>query len=179
MELWHSRKIYPNKLKLNNIVEATHPKSSQPGLICLSGGIDSTFAALECQNEHNISHGLLIAGADYPSKDSPGFISLKSRVDKIASTLNLDLVVVETSIRKHGFQWEMLHTLNLAMCLNLNAHQFGFGVIAASLRIFETIEFSSLEVIVAKCPPFSLAKIFASSHDTGSGVKLIHTPYNP
>ena len=25
----------------------------------------------------------------------------------------------------------MLHTLNLAMCLNLNAHQFGFGVIAA------------------------------------------------
>ena len=131
MELWHSRKIYPNKLKLNNIVESTHPKSSQPGLICLSGGIDSTFAALECQNEHNISHGLLIAGADYPSQDSPGFISLKSRVDKIASTLNLDLVVVETSIRKHGFQWEMLHTLNLAMCLNLNAHQFGFGVIAA------------------------------------------------
>ena len=47
MELWHSRKIYPNKLKLNNIVEATHPKSSQ-----------NHFAALECQNEQRLVNSM-------------------------------------------------------------------------------------------------------------------------
>ena len=131
MELWQSRKIYPTPLKFNNIIEKAAPKPDLPGLICLSGGIDSTFAALESQNKLNITHGMLIAGADYPSKENPGFISLRSRVEKIASILELELIIVETSIRKHGFQWEMLHTLNLAMCLNFNAEQFGYGVIAA------------------------------------------------
>ncbi len=131
LNMWLPRKTYPAPLSFSNIVDSDPGSFDCPGLMCLSGGVDSTFAALEVQSEFNLTHGLLIAGADYPSAQAPGFKSLKPRVQTIAEKTGLELVTVETSIRKQGINWEMLHTLNLAMCLNFHSGQFGWGAIAA------------------------------------------------
>ncbi len=131
MNMWLPRKTYPAPLNFSNIVDSEPSSFDRPGLMCLSGGVDSTFAALEAQEDPNLNHALLVAGADYPSAQAPGFKSLKPRVQSIAEKTGLELVTVETSIRKLGFNWDMLHTLNLAMCLNFHSGHFGWGAIAA------------------------------------------------
>ncbi|NRB20308.1 MAG: hypothetical protein HRU33_22920 [Rhodobacteraceae bacterium] len=131
MNMWLPRKTYPAPLSFSNIVESEPSSLDRPGLMCLSGGVDSTFAALEAQDDTKLTHALLIAGADYPNAQAPGFKSLKPRVQAIAQKTGLRLITVETSIRKLGFNWEMLHALNLAMCLNYHSGHFGWGAFAA------------------------------------------------
>ena len=74
-----------------------------------------------------MTRGLLIAGADYPSIEHRGFVDLRSRVSNIMQTLGMSLVVVETDIKKLPFNWEMLHSLNLAMCLSYLSPKFVAG----------------------------------------------------
>ena len=123
--------IYVQPITLTNIVEDEAFKENAPGLICMSGGIDSTFSAIEIAQQSNYTHGMLLAGADYPSVDSEGFKELAARVNIICQTVNMTLLVVETTIRNHNVNWDMLHGLCLIMCQRFHASIFGKGAMAA------------------------------------------------
>lgn len=116
---WAIRKLAPLRLELPGLVPSVTPQAQEDsGIICLSGGIDSTYAAIQESQIGTISHGLLIAGADYPDADAQGFRELRIRVGKIADRLGLQVSIIETDIRKHRLNWDMMHGFVLAACLH-------------------------------------------------------------
>ena len=126
IELWTLSSISKPCVNVSEVVDDAPRDLSGRRLLCMSGGVDSTAAAITAKAE-GFTHGLLIAGADYPSSTSPGFVELQARVRRIAERIGLELIVAETDLRKLPFEWEMLHGLNLAMCLQFHASRFSGG----------------------------------------------------
>ena len=114
-------------LTFSQLVPPVTLTGRQKGIVCVSGGIDSAHAALRAKAEHGFTHGLLIAGADYPYQGSAGFDELETRVRRICGIVGLELAIVRTSVREVPCLWEMMHGLNLAMCLNCLAPRFELG----------------------------------------------------
>ncbi|MDT8344877.1 MAG: hypothetical protein RQ752_10660 [Thermohalobaculum sp.] len=128
--------IAPLRLDLTNIVADPSPIATGRKIVCFSGGADSTAGAVEAVTRHGYTHALLIAGADYPSADHPGFIDLRVRVGRMADRLGLGLVTVETDIRALRVNWRMTHALCIAMCLHAHGAVFdagGFGADTSDL----------------------------------------------
>lgn len=128
-KLWMMPRIAPLRLTLANVVNTPLPQSRKGGILCLSGGVDSTAIAVTAATE-GYDHALLIAGADYPTAQSPGYLELQSRVQSAADKLGLRLLQIETDIRKQPFSWEMLHSFNLAFCLHYLSPHFANGAFA-------------------------------------------------
>ena len=130
LDMWRVRRCYQVRFDCTNIVG---DKASLPdqGLICLSGGVDSTFAAMKKARSGEISHGVLLAGADYPSGNHPGFVELLARVRGISSRIGIETICAETTIRKFKLYWPISHVFVLAMVLAFHASRFGKGYIAA------------------------------------------------
>ena len=129
--LWSIARLSSLRLIFSNLVSSS-PGERAPGtLLCLSGGIDSTFAATAALEEGSVAAFLLIAGADYKNAGEKGFVQLRERVSAIASIFGRDLTIVETDIRQSGIEWEMLHGVNLASCLHFFSSTYeagGFGL---------------------------------------------------
>ncbi|WP_167852820.1 hypothetical protein, partial [Pseudotabrizicola sediminis] len=128
--LWSLASISPPRLELTNIVPdpVVEDSGHQKKVICLSGGVDSVSSAIAAKAESNYTHGLLIAGADYPSAEHQGFIELQDRVDAICKIIGLDLVVVETNFRTMmSLDWELHHSFLLAMSLHYHSDLFSEG----------------------------------------------------
>ena len=117
-KLWSIDKL--SKLRIDLPIAGTEGLSSRGlgRLVCLSGGVDSTFAAICAHEAGDLDGCLLIAGADYPDASHKGFIELRKRVSAIASAFGSKLTTVETTIRQSRFEWEMMHGFNLASCLH-------------------------------------------------------------
>jgi hypothetical protein len=129
-DTWTHINIYPLRVNLDDVrPDPDLPARATKGL-CLSGGIDSTAAAIEAQRD-GFTHGMLIAGADYPDSKDPGFVELRRRVGEQAKIFGFDLLVSETNIKSLNFEWEMLFGLNLAMCLHAQSDVLGTGAIGA------------------------------------------------
>lgn len=131
--LWgsrYARRIYPLRLHAGNVEDAPSPTPAA-GVLCMSGGVDSTFAALTRPPELNFRAGLLVAGADYPSLDDPRFTALRDRVTRICEKLELEPVVVWTDLRRLKINYNMFHPLLLAMCMDYIKPAFTHGAYAA------------------------------------------------
>ncbi len=137
VESWHVRLSYPiNVETLPQRTSRSIPDEQRlPGLICLSGGVDSTYAAIRSSEAGKISHGMLISGADYPTRDDTGFQKLLPRVRKIGDALGLETFVTETSIRHRRIQWSMTHVNVLAMCMVFHKHLFQKGFIGSDFTL--------------------------------------------
>ncbi len=109
--------------------------SPLPGkLMCLSGGMDSTYAAFSDERREGAA-ALLVAGADYRKLYGPGFREVEQRVGRIAQELGLSMEVVETDIRKFRMNWRMVHPMVLAACAHLLSRQYGHLNIAADFSL--------------------------------------------
>lgn len=117
-EIWRLPNLYRPRLEFTSTAPDLPPHPSGRVAICLSGGIDSTAAAIRGREQGAITDGLLIAGADYPNAESPGYIELRERVQRTSDALEMPLLEVETDLRKFRYEWELLHGLNLGMCLS-------------------------------------------------------------
>ena len=124
-DLWQWPGLHPLRLWLPHIAPDVVPQGDAR-IICASGGVDSTSSAIEARAE-GFTHGLLIAGADYPHDSVTAYGELKDRVEAICRTLGLTLIEVRTSLRQAPCNWEMLHTLGLAMCLYFVSPGFRAG----------------------------------------------------
>jgi len=123
--------VAPLRLNFHKVVASPARPAKPKGkrLLCMSGGVDSTAAAIRGLDDGSYSHGMLIAGADYPSAEHPGFMELRPRVRRIAENLGIGLLEVETDIRRMGMNYEMLHGFMLAMCLHFFDASFtGAGI---------------------------------------------------
>lgn len=129
--LWCMVSLSQPRLQLRNVVpDPIKSDNLHSKVICLSGGIDSTSTAICAKTEAGYTHGLLIAGADYPSASHPGFLELESRVAANAEILELELVSVETDFRQMPIDWELQHSFLLAMALHYHADHFLEGCYA-------------------------------------------------
>ena len=116
-------------------VVANPERAQGGGLLCMSGGFDSTTAALEARGT-DFTHGLLFAGADYFSADAPAFRALRDRVEEIARRLGFQLIVIETDLRKLHIDWELFHGWVLAMGLHFHASRFSKGGVGLDWPIY-------------------------------------------
>lgn len=123
-------RVAPLRPRPNTIVAAPPAPDTNHKLPCMSGGIDSTASGVTDGRAQGFTHALLIAGADYASAETSGYLGLRERVQRICAPLDLSLVEVETDIRRLPFLRGMLHGLNLIMCLHFVAPRFAAGAFA-------------------------------------------------
>lgn len=123
--------LFDADITLRNIVpDATYSAAEGAVGLCLSGGINSTAAAVVEKERLGLTTGVLIAGADYANAQMTGYLELRERVGRLAASLDLAVVEVETDLRKFGFDWSFLHGLNLGMCLSVLSPVLDRGAIA-------------------------------------------------
>jgi hypothetical protein len=138
IKIWTLPGVAPLRLDCLNVVPTPLPAERKGRILCLSGGVDSTAAAIIAR-DRGYTHGLLIAGADYSHADHPGFQDLSARVRAAAEILGLELIQIETNLRKLPFKWEMLHSLNLGSCLHYVAPLFAGGAFALDNTIVQDL----------------------------------------
>ena len=111
--------------------------TSNKKIVTLSGGIDLTYAASSIKLKDDLyTHALLIKGFDYPLDNTTGFADLRRRVEKIANECGLELIVVETDLKKEISNYGLQHTGALACCLHLMAGAgFKGGAYAADFTV--------------------------------------------
>ena len=129
---WQARKIRPTEIVPVNIVEPDRLER-RGGVVTLSGGVDSTFAVLKAKLHHGLEHAILVAGADYPSADHPGFRELKARVNRMTDDLGINLHVAETNIREIIKNWDTHHIAILTSILRLAGSGLAWGGYAADV----------------------------------------------
>ncbi len=126
---WAMRGLYPMDIHAFNVIdEPAQPRRG--GLLCLSGGVDSTHAALSGEGD-GYTHALLIAGADYPAIISPGFQELTPRVRAMAEAMGMELLLMESSYKQLGVRWNHFHALHLAMCVKFAGQDMTHAAYAA------------------------------------------------
>lgn len=132
--LWHTRaprSLHPLRITASEVVADPPSTGSGGGVLCLSGGVDSTYAARTAPPESRFTCGMLIAGADYASEGDAQFRALELRVGRLAERLGLELRTVATDIRRLKIEYRMLHPLVLAMALHFASDEFSQGGFAA------------------------------------------------
>lgn len=139
MRILNHPTICVQSVQLSNVVDDPVGFGGGDGMICMSGGVDSTYGGYLQSKQHEYSHGMLIAGADYPGVESSGFKELSERVSKICNHFDLSLVIVETSIRSLNVNWAMTHSLCLAMALHFHSGYFSKGAVSADYTHLEEI----------------------------------------
>lgn len=128
--LWMMPKIAPLRIRFDKVVSPPRCTTTGDKVLCLSGGVDSIFGAIEAITIGGFTHSLLIAGADYPTAETPGFRELKERVHRQSARLGLELLVVASNLKAHRMKWAMLHSLVLAMSLHYLSSRFSSGGLA-------------------------------------------------
>ncbi len=130
--LWTFRfpqEAYPLDLELPNIVPDP-PQQSGGGILCLSGGVDSTHAAIEAKASLGYSHGMMMHGMDFNLSNTKGFSGRHSRVKEIADHFGLDLIVVQTDLSRSLHSLGQYYSLLLLVCLKfagVNLPRGGFS----------------------------------------------------
>lgn len=131
-QTWAPRNVYPLQLDAHEVID-DDSFARQGGMLCMSGGVDSTYAALRAQADHGFTHALLIAGGDYRNHHSVGFQELKERVASLAKRVDLELVSVATDLAELRIKWGFFHPLFLSACLRYSGSGLSFGGYAADV----------------------------------------------
>ena len=134
--VWSLSSLAPPRLRLSQIVDPSPPAPTGRRAICLSGGIDSTAAAIAARGR-GYTHSVLIAGADYPNAAHPGFCELQGRVRRLSELLELEPVTVETDFRRMPLDWELQHSFLLAAALQFHAPAFDEASWALDLTLMD------------------------------------------
>jgi len=122
--------LHPLRLTLPNVVDP--PPGGEAGrMLALSGGVDSTYAAVTARDR--LTHLMYVDGDGFPESGRGDFAAARRRAAAIAEALGLELIIVETDAREHFGAWWMLHTTMLAGCLHFAGRGLGGGAIAADV----------------------------------------------
>ncbi len=159
-----------------HIVDNSQTSYMERSVICLSGGIDSTYAVATARP----SHTLLIQGADYPVEASSGFSQLNLRVTNICKQLGCEIIVVQTNLRSFMTDWGIQHPGLLVTCLNLFSVHFQIGGYAADLRLLQDVfRYPTGNMAgVADCLTHSTLPIFHVGANKSRAEKIAHLAYN-
>jgi len=138
---WRTRGIRPTDVIPLNIIEP-EARARSGGVVTLSGGVDSTYAVMRARREFGLEHALLVAGADYPSSEHPGFKELHERVRGITDALNVTLHVVETDARRVISDWVSHHIAVLTSILKLVGGGLDWAGYAADVTVWGELTYA-------------------------------------
>jgi len=131
--LWavrHPRQSHPLDMELINVVSDPVPDpSATGGLLCLSGGIDSTHAAIEATKQHGYDRAMMLHGFDFRLRNDVGFGGRHASAVAVAEHFGLDMMVVRTDLTRtvwptHVYTTMLLHTCSLFAQPELPRHGF-------------------------------------------------------
>lgn len=113
-------------------------------IITFSGGVDSTFSALNHapgkQSPYPLDAGLMIHGFDIPLED-PAFQSAWQRSRATLASLGIDCLSMRTNFRAVVPDlWRHTHGTALAACLHVMSPSFGTALIPSSAAYHEGVD---------------------------------------
>ncbi|MBK7948257.1 MAG: hypothetical protein IPK00_05850 [Deltaproteobacteria bacterium] len=113
-------------------------------IITFSGGVDSTFTALnhapDSQSPYALDTGLMIHGFDIPLED-PAFQSAWQRARGTLASLGMDCLSMRTNFRAVVPDlWRHTHGTALAACLHVLSPRFGTALIPSSAAYHEAVD---------------------------------------
>lgn len=138
MMLWQMiapRRFAPARVECPHIIPDPAVAEDDNAALCLSGGLDSSYAML--RNPGRYRYAVLVKGADYPVDGPSGFDEVRGRVKEIATLGGLQPAVVETNLRRHFRDWEGLHIGIMVACLQFAKGDRGRGAYAADYSAFQ------------------------------------------
>ncbi|SEW00304.1 hypothetical protein SAMN04488515_0599 [Cognatiyoonia koreensis] len=138
------------------------PATGDIKALCLSTGIDSTYALVSKQAEIEFTHAMVVHGADYRPSHKVGFQTLLNRVTAMSDIAGLKPVVVKTNLRRIGFDWRMHHIGQLAACMHFLGPQFS------------DVAFAADKTIAQDLIRFPWGNNFAIGTHVGSGTNTTH-----
>lgn len=126
--------LSPVDLELTTIVADRAPGDG--GIMCLSGGVDSTHLALSLKG---YTHGLTIQGFDFPVGGGTGFEGRRNRIGTIAQRAGLEVIDLKTNLAWSMRPFETLNVFYFASCLHLAGYGFGKGAFSGDLTAREML----------------------------------------
>jgi hypothetical protein len=104
-----------------NVIEDRPPAGSE-SIVCLSGGVDSTYAAMIRADA--FKYAMFVRGADYPLSATNILEGLEQRATTISQALGLTPIVVYSNLKDYLSQYGLQHTGFLAACLYFTGRKF-------------------------------------------------------
>lgn len=110
------RKIYFPDFRLSQTVKKRSPRNEN-GVLCVSGGLDSTFSAFLNQKEGlGLNYGMVMIGADYKHNSDPRNAVLRDRTRILCERFELEHKSVEISPSFVKLSlWRIFHAVVLWM----------------------------------------------------------------
>lgn len=130
------RKIYFPDYRLGPIVKNPAPRTEN-GVLCVSGGLDSTFSAFLNQKEKlGLTHGMVMIGADYDDNADPRNAVLRDRTRILCERFGLEHKAVEISPSFVKLVlWRMFHPVVLWMLTKYLEPRVSRSAISADLTL--------------------------------------------
>jgi hypothetical protein len=104
-----------------NVIE-DRPSARTESIICLSGGVDSTFASMIRQDD--FKYATFVRGADYPLSATEILDGLADRVRRTSEELGLTPIIVDSNLKDYVSDYGLQHTGILAACLYFTRSKF-------------------------------------------------------
>jgi hypothetical protein len=105
------------------------PSAGIESIICLSGGVDSTYASMIRQDD--FKYAMFVRGADYPLSATKILDGLADRVRRTSQELELTPIIVDSNLKDHLSDYGLQHTGFLAACLYFIRSKFAGAAWAA------------------------------------------------
>jgi len=140
---WYPDLFHPIEIYADEFVDQA--QSGLEEVICLSGGIDSTYAYLRIMHEkrrelrNNLGLGIFIQGFDYSLDDTEGFRVLLGKIKDVVDGA-IPVAAVKTNWRPviaKGNLWNSFHTVGLGAIQYLFSGQFAGGILASDYTFTE------------------------------------------
>ena len=144
---WDPAHYRPVGISADEITDASGSGAANQYAICLSGGVDSTFAllsglaGLHPEAGMNITMGVFVHGFDYPPDNVDGYSKVLQSIRQAVHEFGIQAVPVDTNWKQeicgwaaNGWgwaDWHDFHTVGLASVLHLFGGSFRGGIIAA------------------------------------------------
>jgi hypothetical protein len=104
-----------------NVIE-DRPPAGTDSIVCLSGGVDSTYAAMIRRDD--FKYAMFVRGADYPLSATNILEGLAQRATRISQDLGLAPIIVDSNLKDYLSEYGLQHTGFLAACLYFTGSKF-------------------------------------------------------
>ena len=165
-------RLKPKRCRFIEIVPASFadaPPADDRAIAAFSGGIDSTFLALQHTSDdlgparYPLTDLMFVHGLDIPLEQSEAFAKAMERSREFVESTSLRLRTVRTNVRKLDIpSWEAVHGAVIGGLLHQFSHEFSLGMIAS------TNTYENLRLDLGSSPivdPLLGSKSFSIVHD--------------
>jgi hypothetical protein len=133
---WACWRDHLKPIAIDAVTEVAGPRAGKPAIVTFSGGVDSCYTIYRHLINPDrkwfprVESALMIQGFDSNLGASEKFDHSFRNARKLLRGLPLELISVQTNIKKYMSRWLDVHGLLLGSALTLFSRTFGTGIIA-------------------------------------------------